>query len=357
MGKSALFFHGECQSETSSTCSTESAMSVHNFVVRDYRLLEGIGGGKFVSSSTFKIGGYAWTIRFYPNGEQKDGSSDAASCFLYCDSPAKDVRARSSLNVLEKLDGDVQVTTFSISEDTFSPTNYCWGYRNFVSRSKLNTLSDANNGRFTVRCVLMVIHEPRTRNRRPIAVPPSSMRESLERMLKDGEGADVTFSVRHQLFNAHGCVLAARSQVFKAELFGPLKENTARHIEVDDMEPQVFEVLLHFMYTDTMPDDDEDHCKIERLQHLLVAADRYGVDRLKVMCEDKLYEGINVETVATTLLLAEQHHCKDLKEACIQFISSPRDILRAVMATNGFKQLIASCPLLMEDILKVVSCA
>ena len=113
---SGLFLHGECQSETSSTCSTESAMSVHNFVVRDYRLHEGIGGGKFVSSSTFKVGGYAWTIRFYPNGEQKNGSSDAASCFLCCASPAKDVRARSSLNVLEKLDGDVQATTFRCSE-------------------------------------------------------------------------------------------------------------------------------------------------------------------------------------------------------------------------------------------------
>ncbi|XP_044320602.1 BTB/POZ and MATH domain-containing protein 1-like [Triticum aestivum] len=355
MGNSALLFHGECQSETSSTCSTESAMSAHNFVVRDYPLLEGISAGKFVRSSTFNAGGYIWTIRFYPNGELKDRSSDAASCFLYCANPAKDVRARYSLNVLEKLDGDVQVTTFSCEEDTFSPTHYSWGYRNFVSRSKLKTLSDANNGCFTVRCVLMVIHEPRTRNRRPIVVPAPSMRESLEHMLMDGEGADVTFSVSHQLFNAHRCVLAARSQVFKAELFGPLKENTTRHIEVDDMEPQVFEVLLHFMYTDTMPDDDEDKGKIERLQHLLVAADRYGVDRLKVMCEDKLYEGINVETVATTLLLAEQHHCKDLKEACIQFISSPSDILRAVMATDGFKQLVASCPLLMEDILKSVS--
>ncbi|KAF7011198.1 hypothetical protein CFC21_025529 [Triticum aestivum] len=175
------------------------------------------------------------------------------------------------------------------------------------------------------------------------------MRESLERMLKNGEGADVTFNVRHQLFNAHRCVLAA-------ELFGPMKESKTEHIKVDDMEPQVFEALLHFMYTDAMPDDDEDEGKIVRLQHLLVAADRYGVDRLKILCEDKLHEGIDVDMVATTLLLAEQHHCKDLKEACIQFISSPRDKLSAAMATDGFKQLVASCPLLMEDILKGVSC-
>ncbi|KAI5010791.1 BTB/POZ and MATH domain-containing protein 1-like [Hordeum vulgare subsp. vulgare] len=357
MGNSALF-HGECQSETSSTCSTESAMSAHNFVVRDFPLLDGIGGGKFVSSSTFNVGGYGWRIRFYPDGTQKDKSSDAASCFLHCTNLAKDVRARSKLNVLEKLDGEVQVTTFGCLEYTFSPTQDCWGKHEFVTKSKLKTLSDANNGRFTVRCVLMVIQESRTvRNRRPIEieVPPPTLQQSLEHMLKDGEGADVTFSVGGQLFKAHRCVLAARSPVFKAELFGLLKENTARNVEVDEMEPQIFEALLRFMYTDAMP-DDEDEGKTERVQHLLVAADRYGVDRLKIMCEDKLYEGIDVDTVATTLLLAEQHHCEDLKETCIQFMSSPRNILGDVMATNGFKQLVASCPLLMEDILKGVSC-
>ncbi|XP_044460394.1 BTB/POZ and MATH domain-containing protein 2-like [Triticum aestivum] len=254
-------------------------------------------------------------------------------------------------------DGQVQVTTSDCDEHTFCAPHYSWGYQRYVQKSTLRALSDANNGRFTIRCVLQVIHETRTvRNRRPVEVPPPSLRESLEHMLKDEEGADVTFSVRDQLFRAHRCVLAARSKVFKAELFGPMKESKTGHIMVDDMEPEVFEALLHFMYTDAMPDDDEDEGKIVRLQHLLVAADRYGVDRLKVMCEDKLYEGIDVETVATTLLLAEQHHCEDVKEACIQFISSPRDKLRAIMATNGFKQLVASCPLLMEDILKGVSC-
>ncbi|KAB8112806.1 hypothetical protein EE612_051541, partial [Oryza sativa] len=50
---------------------------------------------------------------------------------------------------------------------------------------------------------------------------------------------------------AHRCVLAARSPVFRAELFGPMKESAATAvITVDDMEAEVFRALLAFIYTD-----------------------------------------------------------------------------------------------------------
>ena len=71
------------------------------------------------------------------------------------------------------------------------------------------------------------------------------------------------------------------------------------------------------------------------------------------MCEAKLCQGIDVETVATTLALAEQHHCTQLKDACLGFIAS-RDVLGAVMKTDGFNHLIASCPLIMKEMLDKV---
>src|SRR4051812_9390058 len=74
-----------------------------------------------------------------------------------------------------------------------------------------------------------------------------------------------------------------------------------------------------------------------KLQHLLVAADRYGLDKLRVICERKLCESMDVETIATTLVLAEQHHCKDLKEACVEFMA-PWNVLQAVMATDRWIQ-------------------
>jgi speckle-type POZ protein len=190
-------------------------------------------------------------------------------------------------------------------------------------------------------CNLTVIKESRTeakRNRCILEVPQPNLQDHLIKMLKGGEGADVTFSVCGELFNAHRSLLAARSSVFRAELFGPMKEKGTHPIKIDDIEPPIFQELLHFVYTDSLVLDGK-HYKEDRtakLQHLLVAADRYGLDKLRVLCERKLCEGLDVETVATTLVLAEQHHCKDLKEACVEFMA-PRNVLQAVMATDGFK--------------------
>ncbi|KAK1612188.1 hypothetical protein QYE76_035861 [Lolium multiflorum] len=335
--------------KTSSRCITESFTATHDFEVTNYLQLDGMGVYKFVSSSTFSVAGYDWSIRFYPDGDGVGGSNGNSSAFLYCVSQAKDVRTKFTLNMLEK-EGKVKVTDRGAIECIISSPTYDWGYSNFIEKSKLKSLSHAKGGNFVIRCVLTVTKEHRTD-----AVTQPNLAEHLLQMWKDTEGTDVTFSICGQLFRAHRCLLAARSPVFKAELFGPMKEKATQCIKIEDIEPQIFEALLHFIYTDSVIDDErfkED--KSARLQHLLVAADRYGVEKLRVICEGKLCESIDVETVAGTLVLAEQHRFKDLQEACLEFMAS-RKVLRAVMETDGFKHLVTTCPLLMKEILEKVS--
>ncbi|XP_066374673.1 BTB/POZ and MATH domain-containing protein 2-like [Miscanthus floridulus] len=163
--------------------------------------------------------------------------------------------------------------------------------------------------------------------------------------------ADVTFQVAGESFSAHRFLLAARSRVFKAELWGAMKESTATGdcIRIDDMLPQVFKALLHFIYTDSLPQMEEQE-EATMAQHLLEAADRYDMQRLKLICEEKLYRHLDVGTAATTLVLAEQHSCHGLKQACIEFLKSP-DALEAVMETDGFEHLTKSCPVLVKELM------
>jgi speckle-type POZ protein len=182
-----------------------------------------------------------------------------------------------------------------------------------------------------------------------VAVPQSNLHNQLVEMMKDEESTDVTFSVGDQLFHAHRCMLAVRSPVFKAELFSDMEENATRHIKIDDMEPAIFGALLRFIYTDDFPDG----CGVDKdapLQHLFVAADRYGLDRLSAMCEGKLCRSIDVHIVASTLALAEQHHCMQLKNACLGFVSS-QGVLAQIRETEDFRHLILSCPAILDEII------
>ena len=87
----------------------------------------------------------------------------------------------------------------------------------------------------------------------------------------------------------------------------------------------------------------------EMLRHLLVAADRYAMERMKLMCESKLCEVLSAVTVATTLALADQHHCSQLKDACIEFMNSS-NIICDVVASKGYEQPKRECPTIIADI-------
>ncbi|WVZ59059.1 hypothetical protein U9M48_009262 [Paspalum notatum var. saurae] len=73
-----------------------------------------------------------------------------------------------------------------------------------------------------------------------------------------------------------------------------MKESgTGGVVLIRDMEAQVFEALLYFIYTDMFPEmardgEEKEEVVMAMAQHLLVAADRYDMERLKLMCEEKL---------------------------------------------------------------------
>jgi speckle-type POZ protein len=140
--------------------------------------------------------------------------------------------------------------------------------------------------------------------------------------------------------------------VFRAELYGPMRETAAEFIEIEDMQPEVFRSLLHFVYTDSLPaamDELEGDDHGEMVRHLLAAADRYAMYRLKMVCQSVLSEKIDVQTVATTLALADQHSCDMLKDVCLEFIDS--STMDEIASTQGFLDLKRSCPSILVDVL------
>ncbi|XP_003568945.1 BTB/POZ and MATH domain-containing protein 1-like [Brachypodium distachyon] len=209
---------------------------------------------------------------------------------------------------------------------------------------------------FLIECDVTVMEEPKvglTATTFNIQVPPSDLGEDLGEFRETQEGTDVNFKVKGKNFHAHKAVVAARSPVFRAELFGPMSDVARRDIRIEDMQPAVFKALLHFIYTDSLPsmenlDGDEGK---EMVKHLLVAADRYAMERMKLMCESILCKSLDIENVTSTLALADQYHCSNLKDACLDFVTSP-DRMDDVISSQGYAQLKRSCPTVIIDVLE-----
>jgi speckle-type POZ protein len=181
-----------------------------------------------------------------------------------------------------------------------------------------------------VQCTLAVRLDPKDVAAAPakaasLSVPSSDLHQHFGELLRSekGSGSGIKFLVAGESVAAHRSILAARSPVFMAELFGDMRENASACIEIEDMEVEVFRTLLHFVYTDTVPELEQKGEQVTVLaQHLLEAAYRYGLERLKRICVEKASTDIGVDTVATTLVLVEQHGCSELKTRCMLCLKS-----------------------------------
>ncbi|XP_027115940.2 BTB/POZ and MATH domain-containing protein 2-like [Coffea arabica] len=352
---------------TTSTSITETVNGTHDFKITGYSLSKGIGIGKYVASDIFMVGGYAWAIYFYPDGKSVEDNATYVSLFIALASEGTDVRALFELTLMDQ-SGRARHKIHSHFGRALESGPYTlkyrgsmWGYKRFFKRTALETSDYLKNDCLQVHCCVGVV---RSQTEGPkiysIPLPPSDIGQHFGQLLECGKGTDVNFEVNGEKFSAHKLVLAARSPVFRAQLFGPMKDHDTQCIRVEDMEAPVFKALLHFIYWDCLPNMEEltglnsKGATSLMAQHLLAAADRYGLDRLRLICEANLCEDVAINTVATTLALAEQHHCFQLKSVCLKFVAMPEN-LRAVMQTDGFEYLKESCPSVLTELLEYVA--
>ncbi|CAL4916803.1 unnamed protein product [Urochloa decumbens] len=356
---------------SSSTIVAEKTSGYHLLKIDGYSLTLGEPNGQYLASCPFTVGGHRWRVHYYPNG-MSTSSADFISVCLAIDEPALLKSAPATAQFKFSLVGDeepwrrrlppLHLHSTKVLLKKFTCSCPSWGQPAFVEREVLEQSGHLRDDCFTIRCDIVVIQRfreeavPKMASPPPsVPVPPPDLHRHLAELLFSNKGADVVFEVAGETFPAHRCVLAARSPVFSAELFGPMKEGDGALtgvVHIHDMEPAVFGNLLAFIYTDSLPEpigkevEEEDNV----YQHLLVAADRYGVERLKLMCEARLCERVSAGTAATILALADQHQCHVLRKACLDILGSAAN-LKAFVSGEGFDDLYRSSPSIIKDLI------
>ncbi|CAM0947776.1 unnamed protein product [Alopecurus aequalis] len=252
----------------------------HLLVVKNYsRTVQEVPNGESIRSGRFMVGGYKWCIRYSPNGGDPSCADFISLHLRLLDNVVQlPVETQFSFCFANDLENQKPVYIGTTDKCNFLSRDPCWGIGEFVRRDVLEKSANLNDDCFTIRCDVMV------RSTRDM----SDIGQQFYNLLQHKVGADVTFEVSGEKFSAHRCVLAARSTVFMAQLFGPMKEGTTSSvIQIKDMEAKVFAALLSFIYTDSFPkmdkdtnteeeegqDEEEDIGYVMWLQDLFVAAD------------------------------------------------------------------------------------
>ena len=154
----------------------------------------------------------------------------------------------------------------------------------------------------------------------------------LEGLLSDTTSSDVTFVLREREFPAHKAILAFRSKVFEAMFKHPIKENLTNRVAIEDIEPDVFGVLLHFIYTGRVSLAEMRKFAVG----LYAAADKYMLDQLQTACENHLLRRpMTADNCFEMLLFTSEHSVEQLKQDAIKFF---RVYPVEVMETQGWKR-------------------
>ena len=170
---------------------------------------------------------------------------------------------------------------------------------------------------------------------------------SNDQLAKDFEGlfenmkfSDVTLCLDGRKFRAHKSILSARSPVFSAMFEHPTKEKLSDFVDITDVEPEVFQEVLRYIYTGRIPTS-----RMEEIAcGLMAAADKYLLEKLKQDCENYLMNKISTENCVEYFSLADRHSAEDLKKHASDLV---RRFPAEVMATHGWKKAKKEQPKLL----------
>lgn len=145
--------------------------------------------------------------------------------------------------------------------------------------------------------------------------------------------SDVTFVVDGEKFPAHKVLLAARSEYFRAMLYGGMKESDEGEIVLEETNVFAFRILLRYIYTAKLTLLEY---KEEQVMDILGLAHKYGFIKLQNAIADYLKAILNNKNLCTIFNISQLYFLSDLTEYCLVFADQNAS---EVLNTQGFLQL------------------
>jgi hypothetical protein len=151
------------------------------------------------------------------------------------------------------------------------------------------------------------------------------------KMLTNQFLTDVTLKVKDKEFKAHKVVLAAASPVFEAMFKEGTKEREDNYVNIEDMDSDVFEVFLRYLYSGQVDK------LAEMFTDLFTAADKYDVQLLREICMQQMVKNISVDNAVEMLALADRYDVEPVKIQAQNLITNN---IADVMKTDSWASIL-----------------
>jgi len=293
--------------------------------------------GESVDSPEFMLLGNQWHLEMIPGGHVN--AAEGMVSLGLANMSNKAIEIEFSFSVVDSSGKQVAFKRTATPRN-FGPMNNGssrWGYDNVASRLKL--LSSLVDGTLVIE-VRMKLTKPADSVPQPF-IPVNPFSKQMQRLFLNDESADIMFEVRGEekpknnamkiaktapvTFPAHRLIVENCSSIF-AELCESNGDDRTTPIQITGVSPDVFRLLLFYMYGGKVPDNDmKSHAK-----EIIDAADRYGVSSLKLEAEVCLVNAtiFGVENLKDILLYADSKNCALLKEAAMDYMAKNKDKVR-----------------------------
>ncbi|XP_065343465.1 BTB/POZ domain-containing protein 9 [Cloeon dipterum] len=148
------------------------------------------------------------------------------------------------------------------------------------------------------------------------------------------EYSDVVLNINGlDKFHAHKVILAARSEYFRALLYGGMKESQQAEVELMCSNCDAFKALLRYIYTGQM---SLSAMKEETVLEVLGLANTYRFEELEHSLADYLRQILNVRNACMIFDAATLYQMRSLVQMCLSFMDRQA---AEILLQDGFTRL------------------
>uniref|UniRef100_A0A1Q3FF41 BTB/POZ domain-containing protein 9 n=1 Tax=Culex tarsalis TaxID=7177 RepID=A0A1Q3FF41_CULTA len=168
--------------------------------------------------------------------------------------------------------------------------------------------------------------------------------EQMAQLCMSYDYSDVTFIVEDEKLPAHRVILAARSEYFRALLYGGLSESSQHEIRLK-IPLKAFKALLKYIYSGSM---SLAQMKEENILDTLGLANQYGFTDLEMAISDYLRQVLSLNNVCAILDAAKLFGLEGLTNVCHAFLDRNAG---EILQHDTFRTLSEDsiCSLLLRD--------